>query len=238
MSDSAQMTLRLAILGLVAVIVQIAAVSQISIFGVSADLAPLVVMSVGLLAGSIPGALMGFGMGLLVDSALVETLGVSSLVYILIGYGAGRLRELRDPAHALTPVAVGAAATAIAALGFSVIQFLLGVDAPVSWLLARDILVTIAVNTIIALPVYTVVRRVLLPLLPDGVVELLLLLPHAATPVARAPAATAASSERVLTSVNSLIGVCHSEADAGIAPSCYSDVEELLKARERSGWKR
>ena len=167
MSDSAQMTLRLAILGLVAVIVQIAAVSQISIFGVSADLAPLVVMSAGLLAGSIPGALMGFGMGLLVDSALVETLGVSSLVYILIGYGAGRLRELRDPAHALTPVAVGAAATAIAALGFSVIQFLLGVDAPVSWLLVRDILVTIAVNTIIALPVYSVVRRVLRPLLPD-----------------------------------------------------------------------
>ena len=70
------MTLRLAALALVTVIVQIAAVSQISIFGVSADLAPLVVMSVGLLTGSIPGALMGFGMGLLVDSALVETLGV------------------------------------------------------------------------------------------------------------------------------------------------------------------
>jgi len=167
MSDSAQMTLRLAILGLVAVIVQIAAVSQVSIFGVSADLAPLVVMSVGLLAGSIPGALMGFGMGLLVDSALVETLGVSSLIYIAIGYGAGRLRELRDPAHTLTPIAVGAAATAVAGLGFSVIQFLLGVDAPVSWLLVRDILVTVAVHTIIALPVYSVVRRLLMPLLPD-----------------------------------------------------------------------
>ena len=47
------------------------------------------------------------------------------------------------------------------------IQFLLGVDAPVSWLLARDILVTILVNTILALPVYNVVRRVLTPLLPD-----------------------------------------------------------------------
>jgi rod shape-determining protein MreD len=149
------------------VIVQIAAVSQVSVFGVSADLAPLVVMSVGLLAGSIPGAVMGFGMGLLVDSALVETLGVSSLLYIAIGYGAGRLRELRDPAHALTPVAVGALASIVAALGFAVIQFLLGVDAPVSWLLARDILVTILVNTVLALPVYSVVRRVLRPLLPD-----------------------------------------------------------------------
>jgi rod shape-determining protein MreD len=167
MSPSAHLTLRLAVLGLVTVIVQIAAVSQVSVFGVSADLTPLVVMSVGLLAGSIPGAVTGFGMGLLVDTALVETLGVSSLLYILIGYGAGRLRELRDPAHALTPVALGALATAGAALGFSVIQFLLGVDAPVSWLLARDILVTILVNTVVALPVYSVVRRVLLPLLPD-----------------------------------------------------------------------
>jgi rod shape-determining protein MreD len=167
MNNGAQMTLRLALLGLVTVIVQIAAVSQISIFGVSADLAPLVVMSVGLLTGSIPGALMGFGVGLLVDSALVETLGVSSLIYIVIGYWSGRLRELRDPAHALTPVALGAVATAVAALGFSVVQFLLGVDAPVSWLLARDIAVTIAVNTIIALPVFSVVRRVLGPVLPD-----------------------------------------------------------------------
>ena len=167
MSPTANMTLRLAAIALVTVIVQIAAVSQVSVFGVSADLTPLVVMSVGLLAGSIPGAVMGFGMGLLVDSALVETLGVSSLLYILIGYGAGRLRELRDPAHALTPVAVGALATAGAALGFSVIQFLLGVDAPVSWLLARDILVTILVNTILALPVFNIVRRVLMPLLPD-----------------------------------------------------------------------
>jgi rod shape-determining protein MreD len=166
-SQTANMTLRLAALALFTVIVQIAAVSQVSVFGVSADLTPLVVMSVGLLAGSIPGAVMGFGMGLLVDSALVETLGVSSLLYILIGYGAGRLRELRDPAHALTPVAVGALATAGAALGFSVIQFLLGVDAPVSWLLARDILVTILVNTILALPVYNAVRRLLQPLLPD-----------------------------------------------------------------------
>src|SRR2546421_10641353 len=117
MRESLRLPLRLVLLGFLTVVLQQSAVSQISIFGVSADLTPLVVMSVGLLTGSIPGALTGFGMGLLVDSALVETLGVSSLVYILIGYGAGRLRELRDPAHTLTPLAVGAAATASAALG-------------------------------------------------------------------------------------------------------------------------
>ena len=62
---------RLVLLALVTVVVQESAVSQISIFGVSADLTPLVVMSVGLLAGSLPGAIMGFGTGLLVDTVLV-----------------------------------------------------------------------------------------------------------------------------------------------------------------------
>ena len=46
---------------------QEAAVSQISVFGVNADLTPLVVMSVGLLTGSMVGAIMGFGVGLFVD---------------------------------------------------------------------------------------------------------------------------------------------------------------------------
>ena len=86
---------------------------------------------------------------------------------VAVGYAAGRLRELRDPAHTLVPVAVGAAATAVAALGFAVLQFLLGVDAPVSLLLIRQILMTIVLNTLLAMPVYLVCRRVLAPFLPD-----------------------------------------------------------------------
>jgi len=167
MTPFAQLALRLTVLGTVAVLVQIAAVSQISVLGVSADLSPLIVMAVGLLCGSIAGAAMGFGVGLFVDTALLQTLGVTSLVLIAVGYAAGRLRELRDPAHGLTPVAVGAAATAVATVGFSLMQFLLGVDSPVSWLLIREILATIVVNTLISLPVYAAVRRVLLPVLPE-----------------------------------------------------------------------
>ena len=159
--------IRLVALGLLAVVIQVAAVSQISIFGVSADLSPLVVMSVGLLAGSITGALMGFGMGLLVDLLLVQTLGVTSLLYIFIGFWSGRLRELRDPAHELVPLGMGAAATAVAGIGMALIQFLLGVDAPVSFLLVQQIFLQTLVNSLIALPVYALVRRVLTPALPD-----------------------------------------------------------------------
>jgi rod shape-determining protein MreD len=166
-SETLNLPLRLVALAFVTVVLQQAAVSQISVFGVSADLTPLVVMSVGLLAGSLPGAIMGFGMGLLVDLVLVQTLGVSSLLYIPIGYWSGRVRELRDPAHGLVPLAMGAAATAVAGLGMAVIQFLLGVDSPVSLLLLQQIFITVLVNALIAIPLYALVRRLLQPALPE-----------------------------------------------------------------------
>jgi rod shape-determining protein MreD len=158
---------RLALLALVGGILQLTAVSQMSIFGQPADLTPLLVASVGFLAGSIPGAVFGFGLGLFMDTALLQTLGVESLIFTAVGYGAGRVRELRDPAHGLAPLAVGAVATAVAAVGFAVLQFLLGVDAPVSFLLVRQILMTIVLNALLALPVYALCRRLLLPFLPE-----------------------------------------------------------------------
>jgi rod shape-determining protein MreD len=165
--DGYQLPLRLAALGFLSVVVQTAAISQVTVFGVTVDLSPLVVASVGLLAGSLPGAVFGFAVGLFVDVALVQTLGVTSLLFIAIGYWSGRLRELRDPAHGLAPLAVGAAATACATAGFSLMQFMLGVRAPVSWLLLRQIVVTILIGTLLALPIYALVRRVMQGSLPD-----------------------------------------------------------------------
>lgn len=164
---SPRLVLRLVALAVVTVVIQEAAISQISIFGISADLTPLMVMSVGLLSGSMTGAVMGFLTGLLVDTILVQTLGITSLLYIAIGYWSGRLRELRDPAHGLVPLAGGAAATAFAGIGMTILQFLLGVDAPVSLLLFQQIIITVLVNTLISLPLYALVRRVIKPALPE-----------------------------------------------------------------------
>jgi rod shape-determining protein MreD len=167
LSNAVKLSIRLVLLGFLGVVIQESAVSQISIFGVSADLTPLLVMAVGLLCGSLTGAVFGFATGLLIDLILVQTLGVTSLLYIAIGYWSGRLRELRDPSHELVPLAVGAVAAAFAGLGMAVIQFLLGVDAPVSVLLLQQIFVVVLVDTLLALPVYALVRRILRPVLPD-----------------------------------------------------------------------
>lgn len=158
---------RLVILGVALVILQISAISQIEVFGTNADLSPLVVAAVGLMLGSLPAACFGFAAGLVLDLALVQTVGLSSLLYVAIGYWAGRLHELRDPQGALVPFAAGAAATAVATIGYSLMQFLLGVDAPVSFLLVREILATILLNALISGVVHAVVRRWLTPVLPE-----------------------------------------------------------------------
>jgi rod shape-determining protein MreD len=162
-----QLAIRLIVIGVAVVILQIAAVSQITLFGTNADVVPLVVASVGLLCGSVTGAVFGFFAGLFVDTALVQTLGITSMAYLVAGYGAGRIRELRDPQAALTPMAVGAAATAVVSVGFSLMQFLLGFDAPVSFLLVRETIATIVLNTLLSIPVYAATRRLLLPALPE-----------------------------------------------------------------------
>ena len=164
---TAALCARLAALVLGSALLEIVAVSQVSIFGVNADLTPLVIMSIGLLCGSVAGATCGFGAGLFLDLTLVQTLGLSSLILVAVGYWAGRLREERDPQGPLVPVAVGAAATLLAEGGYSVAQFLLGVDAPVSWLLAREVVTTVLVNALLAGPVFAVTRRWLTPSLPD-----------------------------------------------------------------------
>jgi rod shape-determining protein MreD len=158
---------RIAVLVMVVVFFQIGVVSEVPVFGVAVDLSPLVVAFVGLLCGSTIGAATGFAVGLLVDLALVQTLGVTSLIFTLVGYWCGRLRELRDPQATLTPLLVGAAASAAATVGYSLMEFMLGVDAPVSLELLRQIVFGVLLNTIVALPMWAIVRRSLEPGLPD-----------------------------------------------------------------------
>jgi rod shape-determining protein MreD len=166
-TPSAGLLARVAALAIVVVFFQIGVVSEVPVFGVNADLTPLLVAFVGLLCGSTIGAVTGFAVGLLVDLALFQTLGITSLVFTLIGYWAGRLRELRDPQAALTPLLVGAAAAATSLIGYSLIEFLLGVDAPVSFDLVRQIVLGTVVDTIVALPMWAIVRRVLDGALPE-----------------------------------------------------------------------
>lgn len=158
---------RVAALVIVTVVLQLAVVTQVTVFGANADLLPLVALAVGLLGGPIAGASVGFCLGLVADMALLQTLGVSSLLLTGVGYQAGRYRELRDASHKMVPAIGGGLATLAYATAFSLVQFLLGVDSSVSPLVIRTIIVTSLLNALIATPVFKLVRIVLRPVLID-----------------------------------------------------------------------
>jgi rod shape-determining protein MreD len=163
---------RVTALAVVIVFLQTGVVSEVPVFGVAIDLTPLVVAFVGLQCGSIAGATAGFGIGLLVDLTLVQTLGLTSLIFTVIGYAVGRLRDRleigqHDPRAPLTPLLVGAGAAAASMVGYSVMEIALGVDAPVSLELLRQIVLGVVLDTVVALPVWMLVRRWLAPTIPD-----------------------------------------------------------------------
>jgi rod shape-determining protein MreD len=156
---------RVGLLLLAAVVLQLSAVAQTTVAGGHADLVVLVVSAVSYYAGSVCGCATGFCAGLLLDLAAGQTVGASSLVLTGVGYSVGRFRELRDPANSLLPIAVGAAATLGWAAGFAAVSFLLDVGASVSPLVARDALVTVLLNALLALPVFAVCRKLIRPVL-------------------------------------------------------------------------
>ena len=157
--------LRVGGLILAAVVLQLSGVAGGRFLGATIDLIPLVVAAVAIYAGSVSGAATGFTMGLVLDLATGQTVGAASLVLTAVGYGVGRFRELRDPVHGLMPIPVGAAATAGWVLAYGAVSFMLdiGTDVTMSPVILRDMLTTVAINSIVAIPVFTITRRVLRP---------------------------------------------------------------------------
>jgi rod shape-determining protein MreD len=147
----------------VAAIVQVTLLSDIDVFHGAPDLVLVTLVAVALLRGTIFGAAAGFGAGLVVDTATLQTLGVTSLLLTIAGYWIGRYGETtgRDRAHApFTSVAV---VTFLYLFGLVIVHFVLGENAPAGPV-ARGLFPEIGMNLLLTAPVYALVRRLLRPL--------------------------------------------------------------------------
>jgi rod shape-determining protein MreD len=153
-----QIFLRLALAILIGVLVQFSFFSEISFIGVSPDITPVIVVSLGLLGGTMVGAVSGFAIGVVMDSLQLQTMGASSLVLIGIGYAAGRYRELTESPSPLASALLAGGLTLAGGAAFALLQVLLVVGAPVSPLLARDIIVKAVLNVLLAYPIYRGLR--------------------------------------------------------------------------------
>ena len=81
------------LLVLAALLVHAQLLPDVRVAGVQPNLMLLVAVSGGIVAGPSGGALLGFTVGLLTDLLFLETpLGISALVYCLVGYAVGTLQ--------------------------------------------------------------------------------------------------------------------------------------------------
>ncbi|HKH15818.1 MAG TPA: rod shape-determining protein MreD [Solirubrobacterales bacterium] len=158
---------RLAALGALAAVAQVVCFSKMDIFGSSPDVALLVVISVGMLGGSLTGAVTGFSIGLLIDCLLLETLGAFALTMLTVGYVAGRYRETVGRPTRAAVVLLGGSLTLLGAVVIAAIQIGTGIDANVSFLVVRDALIKSLIGALIAIPVLWVVRLVVRSALVD-----------------------------------------------------------------------
>jgi rod shape-determining protein MreD len=144
----------------VAALLQIVIVSSILIGGGSPDLLLVVVVALGLLRGSIPGAVLGFAGGVIVDVVTLGTLGVTSLVLTLAGFWAGRYGETTGRGRRLAPVlAVGSITLLAGAFGY-VLQYLLDEEVVAQHALVTALAPAFVLNLILALPVHRLVRSI------------------------------------------------------------------------------
>lgn len=158
---------RLFAIAILGVLLQLSFFSRVELFHTSPDVLPALVVCLGLLGGSMTGAVSGFSIGLLIDCLLVEALGVTSLVLLSVGYLAGLFRERFDIHSSLVPALLCMGLTLFAELGFGAIQLMLGVDAPLSPLLIRDILLKSIYAFFLGWPIYLGMRRLLRPALVE-----------------------------------------------------------------------
>ena len=158
---------RIVAICMLGVLLQLSFFSRVELFHVSPDILPALVVCLGLLGGSMTGAVSGFSIGLFLDCLLVEALGISSLVLLGIGYLAGLFRERFEIHSSLVPALLCMGLTMLAELGFGLIQLLLGLDAPLSSLIVRDLLLKSVYAFFLGWPIYLLVRRVLRPALVE-----------------------------------------------------------------------
>ena len=153
--------LRLGAVLLVAFLLQTNLAPNIRVMGANPDFALIIVVCVALVAGAEVGAVFGFLAGTLVAIALIQPLGLSAFVFVLIGYFAGRYAETADLSAGFAPLVAVFSATVVAGVLLAVAQSLLERQVPLGFFLGRVLFPSVVLNTLLAAPLYLVVRLAL-----------------------------------------------------------------------------
>lgn len=109
--------------------VQTAFLGRFAILGAKPELLVLVVVAVAMVEGPVAGLLTGFAAGLLTDSLTDLPDGLSAVVFMLTGYGVGRVRQMFQRPSAWLPAAMVGSATLAALAVEASLSALVGIFA-------------------------------------------------------------------------------------------------------------
>jgi rod shape-determining protein MreD len=138
---------------------QAVVVSSVVIGGGAPDVLLVVVVSIGLIRGSVPGAILGFLGGLVVDLMTLDTMGITSLVLTLAGFWAGRYGETSGRDRRFAPVIAVGTITLLAALFGYVLHYMLGEEVVARHALVTALMPAFVLNLALALPLHALTRR-------------------------------------------------------------------------------
>jgi rod shape-determining protein MreD len=144
-----------------AVLLQLAVASDLSLVAGAPDLVLIVVCALALARGPELGCLAGFAAGLALDVLAEHALGRDALIYCVAGYCLGLAGErLRPPApvRSLLLIALAAALVHVAEGG---IAFLLGSDGALGRAFGVQLIAASAASVLFAIPLLALLRWVL-----------------------------------------------------------------------------
>ncbi|MDH5332827.1 MAG: rod shape-determining protein MreD [Thermoleophilia bacterium] len=144
----------------VAAIAQVAVFSGIDLLATTPDVLLVVVVAVAFARGALFGSVAGFFGGLVVDTATLGVLGVTSLLLTLAGFWAGRYAETTGRGRPFAPyLAVGVMAVLVTAGGI-VVHYLLGDGVDLRGI-GAGIVPTVVLDVALAVLLVPVSRRVI-----------------------------------------------------------------------------
>lgn len=150
------------LLVVVAALVQVSIAYRIEVGDAYPHVLILVIASLALLTGSVNGATYGFLGGVCIATFAALPLGTHALMGTLIGYTIGRVGEaLVTDDHPLPPLVAGVLATLAMQLGRPLVEFLVNpAVGQVDGFVGRAATMAV-ISSVLAVPVYLLVRRVL-----------------------------------------------------------------------------
>lgn len=148
---------------LLAALVQVSIVGWIEVAEGHPDVVLVVLVAVALLRGPIVGAAGGFWAGIVLDTAALETFGLTSLLLTLVGYWAGRFGDVTTRSSAHPPLIAVALATLGFAFGSAILHFMLGESISAGHFFAGVLVPSLALNMLLAYPLYGLCRRIFPP---------------------------------------------------------------------------